>query len=224
MRNKETGEFELLVGDRQLLSALVIVVLLLGVVFCMGYVVGQNSPRLSKSQAEATPTPAAALDQRPQAAAPAVVPPPSIAEPTPTPQQAAPDAGQAPAEAPAQPVTQPARETAAPAARPEPAKPAPAKVAAPRAEAPKAEKPRAEGQPAPGSYWQVGAFKREADAQTIQLNLKHGGMPAVVINGADGLSRVLVGPYANNDAAALSTAKADLESKFGIRSPVRVRR
>ena len=44
MRNNETGEFELVVGNQQLLSGFFIVVLLFAVVFAMGYVVGQNTP------------------------------------------------------------------------------------------------------------------------------------------------------------------------------------
>ena len=48
MRNNETGEFELIVGNRQLLSGFFIVVLLFAVAFAMGYVVGQNSPRSAK--------------------------------------------------------------------------------------------------------------------------------------------------------------------------------
>ena len=43
MRNNETGEFELLVGNRQLLSGFFIVVLLFAVAFSMGYIVGRNS-------------------------------------------------------------------------------------------------------------------------------------------------------------------------------------
>ena len=49
MRNNETGEFELVVGNRQLLSGFFIVVLLFAVAFAMGYVVGQNSPRSAKA-------------------------------------------------------------------------------------------------------------------------------------------------------------------------------
>ena len=54
MRNKETGEFELMVGNGQLLSGFFILVLLLAVTFAMGYVVGQNSPRSAKATAEET--------------------------------------------------------------------------------------------------------------------------------------------------------------------------
>ena len=42
-RNEE-GEFELVLGNRQLVSVFLIVVVLLGVFFSMGYFVGRNSP------------------------------------------------------------------------------------------------------------------------------------------------------------------------------------
>ena len=45
MRKNEDGEFELVLGNRQLLSVFFIVVVLLGVLFAMGYIVGTNSPR-----------------------------------------------------------------------------------------------------------------------------------------------------------------------------------
>src|SRR5436189_1143551 len=81
MRNNETGEFELVVGNRQLLSGFFIVVLLFAVSFAMGYVVGQNSPRGGKSQPEtasAAPVSLTPADSRPQqAAAPRPPEPPS---------------------------------------------------------------------------------------------------------------------------------------------------
>src|SRR5258705_3107107 len=106
MRNSETGEFELVVGNRQLLSGFFIVVLLFAVAFAMGYVVGQNSPRGGKGQPEtasAAPvslTPADSHPQQPPAA-------PRAAEPAPG----------AAGEAPPQPTTQPAQNTP-PAAAP----------------------------------------------------------------------------------------------------------
>src|SRR5437763_15004463 len=45
MRNNESGEFELVVGNRQLLSGFFIIVVLFGAAFAMGYVVGHNSSR-----------------------------------------------------------------------------------------------------------------------------------------------------------------------------------
>ncbi len=43
MARTEDGEFELILGNRQLLSVFFIVVVLLGVFFTMGYIVGKNS-------------------------------------------------------------------------------------------------------------------------------------------------------------------------------------
>ena len=73
MRNNETGEFELVVGNRQLLSGFFIVVLLFAVAFAMGYVVGQNTPKSAKlaSESGGSPAPVTNLaDSRPQPAAP----------------------------------------------------------------------------------------------------------------------------------------------------------
>src|SRR5882757_2060100 len=39
----DDGEFELILGNRQLLSVFFVIVILLGVFFTMGYIVGRNS-------------------------------------------------------------------------------------------------------------------------------------------------------------------------------------
>jgi hypothetical protein len=52
MRNNETGELELVLGNRQLLSGFFVVALLFGVAFAMGYIVGRNSAPSPKLQAE----------------------------------------------------------------------------------------------------------------------------------------------------------------------------
>src|SRR3954452_21067648 len=43
MPRNDDGEFELILGNKQLLSVFFIVVILLGVFFTMGYIVGRNS-------------------------------------------------------------------------------------------------------------------------------------------------------------------------------------
>lgn len=43
MPRNEEGEFELMLGNKEMLSVLFIVIVLLGVFFAMGYVVGRNS-------------------------------------------------------------------------------------------------------------------------------------------------------------------------------------
>src|SRR5512138_761221 len=97
MKNNETGEFELVLGNRQLLSGFFIVVVLFGVFFTMGYIVGRHSapPPLSASAASGTePTtsqgrPAAPPDAGRPASAPAEekkseTPPPDAASPVET--------------------------------------------------------------------------------------------------------------------------------------------
>ena len=190
MKNNETGEYELVVGNPQLLSGFVIVVLLCAAAFVMGYEVGQNTPRSARAQADtaAPVSPPAATDTRPPAVP---VSPPREAEANPA-QLPADDAGK-PVEAPPQPTTQPAREI--------PAAPVPEAPAAPA-----------------GSYCQAMAVRQASDAQSLLQTLKDGGMPAGLQSGADGWVRVMVGPY--QDRAALSHAKTELETRFQIRGPV----
>jgi len=74
----EDGEFELLLGNRQLMSVFFIVVILLGVFFAMGYIVGRNSspvgaPEVASRRPESKPlveTPAPAREDTPPVSAP----------------------------------------------------------------------------------------------------------------------------------------------------------
>jgi cell division septation protein DedD len=202
MRNNETGEFELVVGNKQLLSGFAIVVLLFGVGVAMGYILGQNAPRSAKLQQEATAAGAAsAADSRPQPAAPVA---PAVQQQPATPATdaggAAPptDSAEPPAQPPAQaappqPTTQPAREVTASAP---PALPIPAAAPGAVPEAP------------PGNYWQVMALP-QADAEGVMRTLKDQGFPALLSPGTKNLTRVLVGPFA--DTTAMGRAKTQLE-------------
>src|SRR5438874_1022849 len=132
MKNHETGEFELVVGNRQLLSAFFIVVLLFAVAFAMGYVVGQNSPRPQRMASEGGAAGAnPGRDARPQASAPAT-PPVATANP---PAATSPETS-------TQPTTQPQ------ASPPEAAPAHPAAQAAPAKVIPTEDLPS-------GSFWQV---------------------------------------------------------------------
>ncbi len=186
MKNNETGEFELVLGNRQLLSGFFIVALLFGVAFAMGYIVGRNSAPSAKLQAEAA-SGTASNDTRPAPAAPAE--PPKAAE-----QGAAAAPGDAvtqpPPDQPAQPTTQPARE--GPSAAP----PEPAPAAVP-------------GEAAAGNYWQVIATQ-QAQAEIVAKALKDKGFPTSLGPGPNNLVRVLVGPYA--DTQSLGRAKSELEN------------
>ena len=186
MKNNETGEFELVVGNRQLLSGFFIVVLLFAVAFAMGYVVGQNSQRSAKTAEASVGAPPA---DRPQP----VSAPPSAAPPAPAEQAAA-----APA----------AGDNAAPPAEPEStqpgAQPAPQPGAAP---SPPASQTASELPP--GTCWQVMAVGQQ-DAEVVVRALKDKGFPALTAPGPNNLTRVLVGPYDNTQAMA--QAKTELES------------
>ncbi len=54
MPKNEDGEFELILGNRQLLSVFFIVVVLLGVFFTMGYIVGRNSGPMQPAEVAST--------------------------------------------------------------------------------------------------------------------------------------------------------------------------
>jgi cell division septation protein DedD len=192
MRNTETGEFELVVGNRQLLSGFFIVILLLAVTFAMGYVVGQNSPRSAKVQAEAPPPlpVTSTADGRPAPSSPSNAP--AQAAPAPS------DSGTQPAEG-----TAPAQEPKGEQAAAE--KPAPPPAAAPAASgAPVAD-------PTPGSYWQVMAV-RQPDAEVMVRTLKDMGLPAMMSPSPANptLMRVLVGPY--SDVESMGRVKSQLEN------------
>jgi cell division septation protein DedD len=205
MRNNETGEFELVVGNKQLLSGFFIVVLLFAVAFAMGYVVGQNTQRPAKLASEAGPTSTAAntaSDSRPQPASP-VTPAPVV--PAPAPPDAA-AAQQPPLDTPNQPTTQPAQESSQPAPAEKPASPSTNGTTAP------SDLP-------PGSFWQVIAVKPEV-AEAMRQTLKDKGFQVSLTPGPSNLTRVLVGPY--NDTPSLGRAKTALETA-GFQ-PVRYKR
>jgi cell division septation protein DedD len=199
MRNNETGEFELVVGNRQLLSAFFIVVLLFAVSFAMGYVVGQNTQRSGKI---ASDTPSSTLTapnatDRPQPLSPVA----STSAPT-----TGTTAEQTPTDpnAPPQPTTQPVQTTPPAVEQQPPATPPPA----------------ANGGDLPsGNYWQVMAVGQDT-AEAMRQTLKDKGFPVVLTAGPNSLTRVLVGPYADN--GTLGKAKSDLEAA-GIH-PVRFKR
>lgn len=182
MAKNEDGEFELILGNRQLLSVFFIVVILLGVFFTMGYIVGRNSGTLTADVA-ATPAP----DSKP----PLVEPPAKIAETAPAPP--------APTETAPQ---QPAKE-----AEPEPAPaPAPAKPEKVKSEPAHS----AASHPSAGqTYLQLAATsKHEADIMVDVLRKKSFRAMAAEIDEKPGTYRVLVGPITDTTANKM---RADLQ-------------
>jgi len=193
MRNNETGEYELVVGNRQLLSGFFIVVLLCAVAFAMGYVVGENSHSAKPVETASSGGAAKAVDTRPDAAAPdprdASPAPVTPANPLP---EAAPESKGAAPDNP-QPTTRPARDV-----EPEPPS------------APPKRQPVTAPETAPGQYWQVTATINRKSAEDLLQSLRDKGFPAILSPGPNNFTRVLVGPY--TDTASLGRAKTDLES------------
>jgi cell division septation protein DedD len=195
-RNEE-GEFELVLGNKQLISVFLIVVILLAVLFSMGYIVGRNStpvvadatrgntgnapakPIVVERAAESSPPSSEPADSKPTAAGP--------------------------------PATKAEKPAAAASAPPPPAKETKPQVLTPSAPA------SATGEPPAGQYWQVVATSRP-DAEIISEALGKKGFHSVVAPGPrDNIFRVLVGPF--KDAATLAQGRADLEAS-GFKNPI----
>lgn len=196
MPSNQDGEFELILGNKQLLSVFFIVVVLLGVFFAMGYVVGRNSAPMKAD----APMPAATKT----AAGAETAKPLMDANPSPMPVQQAPQ--QAAQEPPQQ--TPPA---------PAPVEKKPVETAKP---APVEEKPApAADAPPKGVYWQVAATRRaEADMLVDLLKSKGYAARTIPAPGPEGFFRVIVGPAPNT--AALSALKGSLEAA-GYKQPIK---
>jgi hypothetical protein len=197
MARNDEGDFELVMGNRQLLSGFFIVVILFGVFFTMGYIVGRHSSP-APLEAGVNPEPI----------------PRNSSQASPSPGQAvfAPDANKPEEPPPAAPPEKPApvtstRPATAPAESPSPAT------------TPKAEEKRSApaspvagstiSEPAPGTYLQVLAPKRTA-ADGVIDSLKSKGIAAVLAPGPNEESvRILVGPL---EPASMGKMRADLES------------
>jgi len=186
-------------------------VILFGVFFTMGYVVGRNS---APASAASLPQSTVATSPRPDAAAPATQSPAQSSVP-------APSAAPPPQEQAKEPMTV-ITKTVVP-----PEKPSEKHVrheAAPRPAQPPTRKETAAGgvvpvNPGPGNMYLQVAAAAQPQAGVVVDTLKQKGFPALLTQGPNAtLFRVMVGPFA--DAAALGKAKADLESA-GFRPLVR---
>jgi len=204
--SKTEGEYELVLGNRQLLSAFFIIVILFGVFFTMGYVVGRNSA----PTAAASPMPAPVASQRPEAPSSA-----AAQSPASPPQTAA---------APAESSTPPPVAETKPPVETKPVTPAKQEVPPPKVEtrvepvAPARTSARAASAsgavavtPGPGNMYLQVAAAAQPQAGVVVDTLKQKGFPALLAQGPNAtLFRVLVGPFA--DAASLGKAKAGLEN------------
>ncbi len=96
MPRNEDGEFELVLGNGQLFSIFAILVVLLGIFFSMGYMVGRSgasSPPIAAEAARPAPEPAKPMAAGPDSgSAPAkTTPAPAVKEPVETSREAPPD-------------------------------------------------------------------------------------------------------------------------------------
>lgn len=205
MPRNEEGEFELVVGNRQLLTIVFILMLLFGTVFSMGYFVGRNSaPESASGGGAANPPPAQPGATR--------EPPPVVPNLEPGQASVAPTASK--------PETGPAKPLETPKTTPAPAKPVESPAAAlPPAPVPIAGEEAPATQPAAGqTFLQVAAVRRP-EAELMVDVLKRRGFPARIAPVPDKPEfRVLVGPL--QDAATLAKTQADL-ALAGFRSIVR---
>lgn len=213
MGRSEDGEFELILGNKQLLSVFFIVVVLLGVFFTMGYIVGKNSlpPEVAGRGSPVVIDPTGSGKKEP---AGLVVDPvrPSALDPRPTPTpEPAPVATREPTPPPSrEPTPSPTRvPTPTPKPTPAPTPPPPAQAKNPAL--------TTSGEPAAGqTFLQVVASTRP-DCEIIVDVLKRKGFQAVIAPGpSEKLYRVLVGPLP--DAATLSKTRSDLEAA-GFQKP-----
>jgi cell division septation protein DedD len=226
----DEGEFELVLGNRQLLSVFAIVVILLGAFFSMGYVVGRNSsgaaPEVARSE---KPKPDRDADSDNSSETPAGTSATPLAPET-APTEPAADAAKPASSLP--PAVVPAKPDpiGAPQVKPKPTpslppSEPPVRAASPRVHAPASpihsatspiHAPSA-GEPSSGQYWQVVATARP-DAEIIAEALGKKGFHVVLAPAPkEGIFRVLVGPLA--DAPAQAQTRTGLEAA-GFRNPL----
>ena len=210
MARNDEGEFELVLGNRQLISVFLIVVILLGVFFSMGYIVGRNSAptEVARNVASVKPNPEPPPDTSAPAPAAETPPPPAPAKETKTPPPS-PERVTTHAE-------QPAAETPA-APKPAPISPAKEKKSPAPPPAPRSERASVTGEPQSGDYWQVVATTRP-DAEIVAEALTKKGMHAIIAPAPkEGYFRVLVGPLP--DSATQAQTRTQLEAA-GFKNPL----
>jgi len=219
-------EFEVVLGNKQLLGMFFMAVVFFAVAFVGGFFLGYkrgvvDQPLAAKADkaievpAEGVKLPETLLEDAPKptpapvAAAKVAEPPPAAAK-----QERAPVANTPSPETnkPKPFPTKTTARTAAPATRS--ATPAPA-TRAPATSASKADAI------ANSTHVQVAAVRVQGDAQMLAAKLAAKGYPAVVYSGgSDGLHRVILGPYADRDAAKAAQAKLKAD---GLDSLLRAR-
>jgi cell division septation protein DedD len=228
MPRNEEGDFELVLGNRQLQSVFFILVVLLGIFFTMGYILGRNTlggegvevAGLNKPSAETTPRDPIVVEP----ARPGEPVKPAESKPRPAPTQSEPvkPAVESKPEPP-KPV-----ETKPPAVKPpepkpvvehKPTPPPPKAEVKPSPVKPKPAEPAVGAAPASGqTFLQVAAVGKSEGELYAEVLAKKGFQAIVAPGPTPTIVRVLVGPL--KDPSAIARAKADLEA-IGIKPIVR---
>lgn len=183
MPRNEEGEFELVLGNRQLLSVFFIVVVLLGVFFVMGYILGKNSSPVVndvagvRKSADSGPAPSPIIIDKPtsksSAAGDPVVEKPVLPE---------------------KPVEKPVEKASPKIPEPKMSEPKPVAAPAPSSASAKT------GEPPKGSlFLQVAAVGR-AEADVVGKVLRSKGFNLwIAPTDKDSIFRVLVGPIQKSE-------------------------
>lgn len=202
MAVRDDGEFELILGNKQLLSVLFIVIVLMGVFFAMGFLAGRSS---SPTGPETKTGTIASKSAEPPTQPEAAVPPETTRDAAEPPADRT-DVQEAPVE---KPVTK-KEETRAKKEKET------AKAAAVETER-KAPAASTSGAPAPGKYLQVAATSRREAEALLALLGRNGFRGALAPSPkSPELMRVLVGPLAEN--ADVAKARENLK-KLNIDKP-----
>ena len=177
MPSREDEEFELVLGNKQLLSLFFVVVVLFAVFFSFGYTVG-----FSRGQQDRVMAATSNLAPEPEVTDVRI--PDTLLEDAPKPREVL-----SPPPAPV---------------KPEPPEPAAKKPAPPpeKAAAPAAPAAATGAQIARGIHVQVAALRVRSDAQLLVSKLKDKQYPVALYDkGGDGWHRVVVGPFASVNEA-----------------------
>lgn len=201
MSKSETGEFELVLGNKQLLSVFFIVVILLCVFFTMGYIVGRNSspPPLEATNRKNAEQPAAnpIIVDSPTAPPPSQIPTATETKPS--------------TETKPTPVTtpEPAPEPVKEQPKPEPVKESPKEKEKKQVEVAAAPAPSSSIQHG-SHYLQVQALPADQAALVVEVMRKKGfAATTEVVPNKPGLTRILVGPVSPGAAATDMKQKLD---------------
>jgi cell division septation protein DedD len=201
----EDGEFELILGNRQLLTVFFITVVLFGVFFAMGYILGRNSGPVTSDVVTAKKAERPLIVDSPGRDGSSAPPVKTEPAPAPPPVETPKPVETAKAEPPPKPEPKKAE-----APKPQPPKLDPSKAEPPKSK-PEPARPAARASAEPsGIYLQLAATaQHEAAVYVEELKKKGFTSTAVQIPEKPTLYRVIVGPLADG---SLVKTKADLKA------------